>query len=164
MKRILVYSVLFFISLQTIAFTQPYDNKLLQEEKQCQAIQKELKLKEKLLADNLPELNIAFQNLITSLTELSSMVRTSGIDTTALDKHIVLLNAKFTKLKADRQTYQLGVKQAQAINCNLGAALVNQEIEQLRDYALNVKTSFTDLSSYFTDVILKDLQEMRYHR
>lgn len=166
MKKILVFTVLFFVSLQTIAFTQTVSSDVvpLPQNDQCLQLQQELKLKEKLLSDNYPELNAAFDSLITSLTDISVMLQNRGIDTTALDKHALLLKAKFTKLKSDRQTYHEGIKLAQSYNCDLRPSLLSQEITKLKNYSLNVKSSVADLSNYFTEVILKDLQELRSSR
>lgn len=166
MKKILVFTVLFFVSLQTIAFTQTVssDNDPFLQKDQCLQFQKDLKLKEKLLSDNYPELNAAFDSLIVSLADISVMLQSRGFDTTSLDKHTLLLKAKFTKLKSDRATYHESIKLARSYNCDLGPSLLSQEITKIKNYSLNVKSSVSDLSSYFTEVILKDLQELRSSR
>ena len=165
MKKILVFTVLFFVSLRTIAFTQTADsNDSFKQKGQCLQLQQELKLKEKLLSDNHLELNSAFERLLASLTDISVKLQNRGVDTTTLDKHTILLKAKLTKLKSDRQVYHESVSLARNYNCDLGPSLLGQELTNIKNYSLNVRSSVADFSNYFTEVILRDLQELRSSR
>lgn len=166
MKRLLVYAVVFLALVNTLAFTQDLldENIPSQTLDECTALKTILEFKDRLLTENSLELDSSFANLITSLKGLSIKLRGTGVDTLQLDRHLTFLEEKLTKLRSDRRTYHESLKAAQQLECTPNVSNLTNHLKDIKVYADTVKEGFKDLNTYFSQVILNDLRELRYAR
>lgn len=137
------------------------DRKEKMVEEKCKNIEAKIETRIGRYENNGQMLQKVYGNMKTRLERLTARLKSTGVDTTQLEKDLATLYGQIDKLQADQATFMTTLKESQSFVCGKSEGEFKGKLEQARKVPETIKQDREDIKKFFQTTIKADLQAVK---